>query len=77
MTVRWERLPAKAKVAEDRLTAKKPRAAKNHGVWRCVGRNGCGEVIDGTFQSMERHLDGHGGGGVRAECMFTTKGEQR
>lgn len=50
---------------------RRARAERNHGRWRCGGPRGCGDVIDGTWQSMERHMDSHGGG--RAEAEFTVK----
>jgi hypothetical protein len=64
MAAHWNKLPPKAKVAAER----KPRAAPNRGSWRCAGPRGCGEVVVGSWQSMERHLDTHGGG--RADIIL-------
>lgn len=58
MVVRMNRLPDGARVPKER----KKRAPVMRGAWRCCGVNGCGEVVEGTWASMERHLDGHGGG---------------
>jgi hypothetical protein len=63
---RWDRLPPKAKVANE----KKPRRSPAKGKWRCRVV-GCGAVIEGSPQSLDRHLDGHGGG--RADCIIEFK----
>jgi hypothetical protein len=65
---RWDRLPPKAKVAKDR----KPRVRKPDGKWLCRVV-GCGVVVEGSEQALDRHLDGHGGG--RADCIIEFKGK--
>lgn len=69
MTVRWDDLPPKMKA---QAQAKKPRKRKPPGRWRCVGVAGCGEIVEGSEQALERHLDAHGG--HRAECIIEPRG---
>ena len=65
---RWDRLPPKAKIAAE----KKPRKRKPPGKWLCRV-DGCGEVVEGSEEALERHLDAHGG--CRADCIIEFKGE--
>lgn len=65
MTVRWDRLPDKAKPAKP-PKVRRPTAMTRY---RCVGIAGCGAVRSESVAAMERHLDGHAAvtGGARAE----------
>ena len=69
---RWNRMPGKAKTPRTRRPT-------GTGSWRCCGVNGCGEVLTGSWASVEKHLDVEHRGG-RADAVFTlitTTGETR
>lgn len=62
---RWDRAPRTPK-------ARKKRRPVMRGRWRC---RRCGDIIDGTFASAQRHADTHGG--ARLEQVIDDGGEGR